>query len=71
MGSVEVAHPTHMHISIISPYMHCHRSEHFPEFFEGWREKQQQESGIGPSSSETPAVRFVDIGCGFGGLLVK
>ncbi|KXZ57036.1 hypothetical protein GPECTOR_1g97 [Gonium pectorale] len=52
--------------------------EHFPEFLQEWRErqqKQQQDAGdaAGPSSSasDTPVVRFVDIGCGFGGLLVK
>ncbi|GLC33046.1 hypothetical protein PLESTB_000376800 [Pleodorina starrii] len=53
-------------------------SEHFPEFLQEWRDRQQQQqqqqeagAAAGPSSSETPAVRFVDIGCGFGGLLVK
>ncbi|GIL92891.1 hypothetical protein Vretimale_14797 [Volvox reticuliferus] len=58
-------------------------SEHFPEFLQEWHDQQQQqqqqqqqeEEGVtqssGQSSSAAPAVRFVDIGCGFGGLLVK
>ncbi|GLI65576.1 hypothetical protein VaNZ11_009148 [Volvox africanus] len=55
-------------------------SEHFPEFLKECHDRQLQqqqsrEEGFAQSSRlpspESPAVRFVDIGCGFGGLLVK
>ncbi|PNH06732.1 tRNA (guanine-N(7)-)-methyltransferase [Tetrabaena socialis] len=53
-------------------------SEHYPEVYEELEGRQQQQQGgeagaPGPSSSapEQPAVRFLDIGCGFGGLLVR
>ncbi|KAG2490234.1 hypothetical protein HYH03_011358 [Edaphochlamys debaryana] len=60
--------------------------DHFPELHQEWTERRaaaataaaagEQEqaaaAGAGPSSEEEPPlVRFVDIGCGFGGLLVK
>jgi hypothetical protein len=46
-----------------------YRAEHYPTFFprmDAGEEGQEQ-----PSSSEQPMVRFADIGCGFGGLLIK
>eukprot|EP00798_Chlamydomonas_sp_ICE-L_P007848 gene7848-1054_t len=36
-------------------------SKHFPKHFEG----------VAPDATEKPLVRFADIGCGFGGLLIK
>lgn len=44
--------------------------EHYPEVFQKWREQQQQ-AQEGQGQAEAPAVRFLDIGCGFGGLTIK
>ncbi|PNW80366.1 hypothetical protein CHLRE_07g314550v5 [Chlamydomonas reinhardtii] len=58
-------------------------SEHYPELMAEWRERQAAAGaaaaaaggagaeGAASGAEEAPAVRFVDIGCGFGGLLIK
>jgi hypothetical protein len=42
------------------------RSEHFPE-----RVKKGAEASTSGGGSGDQLVRFADIGCGFGGLLIK
>ena len=49
---------------------------HYPEFFEKARAKAKarEEKGEGAADDEEeekPLVRFADVGCGFGGLLVR
>ncbi|KAG2450297.1 hypothetical protein HYH02_004804 [Chlamydomonas schloesseri] len=52
-------------------------TEHYPELMAEWRERQAaagagaEGAGAAEAEAEAPAVRFVDIGCGFGGLLIK
>lgn len=46
----------------------AYRSAHFPPRFVGSGAEQPEE---GTATASAPEVRFADVGCGFGGLLVK
>jgi tRNA (guanine-N7-)-methyltransferase len=47
-----------------------YRSAHYPSHFPGSKAEQPKEGTV-TASGGPPEVRFVDVGCGFGGLLVK
>lgn len=43
------------------------RAEHYPAFFK----EEQQQAGGSANAADQPMIRFADVGCGFGGLLVR
>jgi hypothetical protein len=59
----------HKSSSTLHAVLHTHRSKHYPERCS--KPGEASTSGQEQQQQHDQLVRFADIGCGFGGLLVK